>query len=426
MRGLTALMALVLAVLGLAAAAAAAPSDPLRDRGQALIAVLAGRAPASANFTPGFLAKVPETQIAAIAGQLRQQLGEPRNIASLKAEGAHQAALEIAYDRGRATMRMVLEPTPPHRIAGLLITDSRLDGDSFDALKAEFGKLSGSAGFAVARLGPGAPAVLASLDPGKPLAIGSAFKLYVLAELVRATKERSRRWDEVVPLTARSLPSGILQDWPTDAPVTLHTLASLMISRSDNTATDRLIDVLGRGRIEAVQALAGHSEPGRNAPFLKTAELFLLKGTGGKALLERWTAGDATARRALLADLVKIDRTRFDYGTFTGPPRAIDTAEWFASPDDLVRVLDWIRVNDAGPARAILAINPGIGFAPGEYRYLGFKGGSEPGVINLSFLVQSKSGQWFAVSGSWNDPKAAVDEARFVALMSRAVALAAR
>ena len=55
--------------------------------------------------------------------------------------------------------------------------------------------------------------------------------------------------------------------------------------------------------------------------------------------------------------------------------------------------------------------------------YVGFKGGSEPGVINLTWLVRSRAGAWHAVTGSWNDPQAPVDEARFAALMQRSLQL---
>ncbi len=51
------------------------------------------------------------------------------------------------------------------------------------------------------------------------------------------------------------------------------------------------------------------------------------------------------------------------------------------------------------------------------------KGGSETGVMNMTFLVQSKGGQWHAVSGGWNNAEAALDKGKFVGLMSRAVAL---
>lgn len=47
-------------------------------------------------------------------------------------------------------------------------------------------------------------------------------------------------------LGEKSLPGGILQNWPKGAPLTLHTLAGLMISQSDNTAADTLLEILGR------------------------------------------------------------------------------------------------------------------------------------------------------------------------------------
>src|SRR5690606_39753601 len=43
-----------------------------------------------------------------------------------------------------------------------------------------------------------------------------------------------------------SLPTGILQEWPVGTPMTIQSLATLMISISDNTATDVLLRVAGR------------------------------------------------------------------------------------------------------------------------------------------------------------------------------------
>lgn len=406
---------------------AAAPADAVTVRARALIPFLNGKAAAASHFAPSFLAEIPAAKIAALAARLRTDLGVARHVASARPENENAGTVAFVYDRGVVTMRIVIASGAPRLITGLLVTNSRRDGDTFAKLEADFSALPGKTGFSIARLGGAKPEVMTERHGDAALAIGSGFKLYVLAELTRAIGAGERQWSDVVPLMSRSLASGILQDWPVDAPVSLHTLAALMISRSDNTATDRLIDLLGRARVEAVQALAGHSDPARNQPFLTTGELFLLKGTGGKVLLQRWIAGDTTARRALLAELAMVDRARFDYGSFSGPPVAIETAEWFATPNDLVRALDWIRTSDLGTARAILAINPGIGTAAAaDYFYLGFKGGSEVGVVNMSFLVQAKGGAWYAVTGSWNDPENVVDEDRFVGLMSRAVALAAK
>ena len=102
----------------------------------------------------------------------------------------------------------------------------------------------------------------------------------------------------------------------------------------------------------------------------------------------------------------------------------IDLVEWFASAADLVRTMDWLRRHGDEATRAILAINPGVGPAvTGDLAYAGYKGGSEPGVLNLSWLVHNRAGAWLVVTGSWNNSAATVEETRFLGLMSRAVQL---
>jgi hypothetical protein len=91
--------------------------------------------------------------------------------------------------------------------------------------------------------------------------------------------------------------------------------------------------------------------------------------------------------------------------------------------------MDWLRINTANNpnARAILSRNPGIGpDGAAHWRYVGFKGGSEPGVITLNYLVETRSGEWLAVTGNWHNPKAAVSTLTFAALMNRALLLAAQ
>jgi hypothetical protein len=101
-------------------------------------------------------------------------------------------------------------------------------------------------------------------------------------------------------------------------------------------------------------------------------------------------------------------------------PNAIETIEWFASPKDTALLLNNLRRLDNQTARDIMAVNSGIGpAAAAKWRYLGYKGGSEPGVISMSFLAQSKAGQWYAISGSWNNPAKEVDNNAFAALMTR-------
>ena len=222
---------------------------------------------------------------------------------------------------------------------------------------------------------------------------------------------------------APSLPSGLVQDWPKGSPITLHSLAALMISRSDNSATDTLLGVLGRDKIERLLPELGVRAPERNRPFLSTRDAFALK-LGDRALLERWKAAGEAGRRALLPELERVDAATLDPARLGGRPAEIATVEWFASPDDLVRTLDWLRRSGDRTALDLLAINPGLGQALArDFGYFGFKGGSEPGVVNLSFLLKTRSGRWIAVSATWNNGAGAIDEPRFVALTSRLLSL---
>jgi len=57
-----------------------------------------------------------------------------------------------------------------------------------------------------------------------------------------------------------------------------------------------------------------------------------------------------------------------------------------------------------------LTTNPGIPFDTAAFPYVAYKGGSEPGVLHLSWLVHSASGARYFVSLGFNDPTAPIDE----------------
>jgi len=292
------------------------------------------------------------------------------------------------------------------------------------ALFGEIVGLPGEVSLIAARLEEGGPANFLTEKADRPLAIGSSFKLFVLAELVREVKAGERRWSDVVPLGAPSLPSGLLHQWPKGSPITLHSLAALMISRSDNSAADTLLAVLGRDKVEAILPAIGIAAAALDRPFLSTREAFILK-FGDPALIRRWKAADAAGRRALLdGELAAVEAGKLDPARFTGRPIAIREAEWFASPADLVRTLDWLRRSGDSTALELLAINPGLDPALArDFAYFGFKGGSEPGVLSMNFLLRNREGRWLGVSAVWNNETGPLDEPKFAALMSRLVAL---
>lgn len=416
------MLALLATLLAFPVSARQAPSPPLQARADEMVDFLNGEPVPEGFFTHAFLAEIPATRIVALAGQLRAQNGDVTNIA-ITPSGPTAGTITVEYERAVATVQLVLEPAAPHRVNGLLVSNIVMRDDSFAAIAADIAALPGKAAFTVARLGPEGPVAIAGHEADRALGVGSSFKLYVLAEAARQIAAGERRWADVVPLGSASRPSGITQNWPDGVPMTLHALAALMISISDNTATDTLMETLGRDRIDAMAATAGHARAHEAAPLLTTREFFALKLDENADLRARWSAADPAGRRALLSEeRERLTLPPMRMSDFAGVPVAIGEVEWFASPADMARLLDWLRVNGGEDALAIMAIDHGAPPAvAADWRYLGFKGGSEAGVIALNYLAEDRDGNWFAVSGSWNDPAAAVDEARFQALMIRAL-----
>ena len=405
-----------------AAEGEAASAELLRSRAAEPLEALAGRSDVNGVFTPSFLEAVPPAQLSAISAQLVSQFGTLQSVERVEPTGAHSARVSFRFEKAIGVGMMDLEPTKPHLVAGLQL--SRFDpiDDSAEKIRADLASLPGAVSVWFGSLD--GKQVHFEHNPDASLAIGSAFKLYVLSALTRQIGEGKLQWDTVVPLTRKSFPSGMMQDWPQGAPVTVQTLASLMISISDNTATDQLIEIVGRGAVEDEMQRSGHASAKANLPFLNTFELFALKGD--QELAARYLAADQAGKRAVLVQLAEQsgnDPNRIAPPTFA-TPTAIDTLEWFASSQDLRKILQQIVDQNDPAAMAIMAISPSMGTeARGQWNYTGFKGGSEPGVLNLTWLVQDKNGTHRVLVMTTNNPDAVIAHPPFELLSQRVLAL---
>ena len=401
----------------------AAPMTLLESRAADVVAAMRGEAVYGDVFADSFTAQVAEGQFLAIKEQMEAQFGPMIGVDSVTASSETGGSMAIRFQRGIARATIQLQPADPHKVAGLLITGVEPIDDSAEKVLSDFRALPGEASLLVTRLGDADPVL--AMQPDRQFAIGSAFKLYVLSALAQAVAEGEMAWDDVVPLSVASYPSGQMQDWPQGAPVTLHTLATLMISISDNTATDQLMAVLGRDRIEAEVAAAGHSDPQATLPFMTTREMFVLK-SGDADAVAAYRAADTATRRTMLAGLADTDRSiNAIMSAFSGGPNAIDL-EWFASANDIARVMQRIAALDDDTALGVLGVSPSIqASARQQWDYVGYKGGSEPGVLNVSWLMRDDAGDWWVTVMSWNDEEAALDQQRLEMLSMRALALAA-
>jgi beta-lactamase class A len=253
---------------------------------------------------------------------------------------------------------------------------------------------------------------IAGLNPDLSLATGSIFKLYVLAALAQEIMDGNRSWDDQLAIKNehKSLPSGEMHLERPGRQFPLRTYAEKMISISDNTATDHLLYELGRASVEATQSRAGHAKPALNIPFLATREFFILKLLASQADRDRYLAAEPAERRRILdEELQTIDVFEvFQQDIRWTEPMFIDQIEWFMSALDACEVMRHLRevseTAEAAPVAAILSQNPGASFDPERWIYTGFKGGSEPGVLSFTWLLQREDGRWFVLSLGLNDP----------------------
>ena len=409
--------------------AQARDSTPVERRAAQIVAAInGGPFDIDTLFAPTFLAQLPSTRIHQLFAQLATQFGAIDSVTPT-ASGTHtatNAVFQLALHKGYSMpMTVNIAATPPGRVDGLLFGTPSKSAATLDDLVREFAALPGHVSFLAARVAGSSIVPIAGLDTSSSRAIGSAFKLYILAELVREIEAGTRHWKDVVLLddASRSLPSGALHAWPSGTPMTVQTLATLMISQSDNTAADRLLHVLGRERVENNQAAAGNAHAARNMPFLTTREMFALKSPASSGLLTQYLSGTMSTRRAVVAEIDKKPYTDIA-PDFSRGPVAIDSVEWFASPSDLTHTMIWLRNHsangEAAAARGVLAVNPGINWPGTMWSYVGFKGGSEPGVLDLTFLLRRADGNWFVLTATWNNAEKAVDEGMFLALVKRA------
>ncbi|MBD8677344.1 serine hydrolase [Sphingomonas sp. CFBP 13720] len=410
-------------------------SPELQQRVREVVTLLGGSGDYDATFSTGFRTALLKATFDGMTAQIVAQLGKPTGVESITADGPWAARLKIGFEHGILDAQIAIDSSAPHPVTMLRATGSEPRAaaeTTIDAIVATLATLPGRTNFTLARLGAGAPVRIAGRESATPLAIGSAFKLVILSELVRSIAAGERKWTDTVTLNGRPLPSGFYTQAAKGTAVPIRDLAERMISVSDNSATDILLFHLGRQKVEAMLPVVGMTDGARrNVPFLGTLEMFKLKGIDQGALGTRFLATPPGARRAFLdgpvaaAPIAAIPATLFQ----DGKPIHIADIEWFASADDLVRTMDWLRRAGDGPGgtelRAILSKNPGLPAPAAKWDYAGYKGGSEPGVLNMTFVLRAKDSQWYALSAGWNDPDRSVDTLRFTGLMTRTLELAA-
>lgn len=391
-------MRTIMPALTLAALLAGPPAIAQQQPDErAVIETLLGPAAVTAEmFHPRFLEAVPIGEVRTLLQGVRETIGAPVTIADrgnghfLVTTASHDLPVQLALaPDGRITTLFLKNPLPLD-----LTLEAALSG---------FGTVAAEHAYLITRNG----VVVAARAAAEPLAVGSAFKLGILAVLVDQITAGARSWSDVVTLEARqvSLPTGLLQAFPPGSPLTLHTLAALMISRSDNTATDLLLDVVGRDAVAA--------RLGRDGPVLSTREFFVLKAD--QRLREQYlAAADAADRQAVLALAGRQPLPAA--GAIEAPHQP--GIEWYVPLETLCGLIEEVGT------LPLAGINPGLA-DPAAWADIAYKGGSEIGVLNFTTRLESAAGDVYCVAATWNADEA-IDEATATALYGQVLRVLAR
>lgn len=398
------------------------------------------------RFAASFLAKVPATRLERVVHEWRrdelgagpvelvqvEETSAESLIAFVKGVSGRHSQVRLAVDEQGLISGLVFAPAIGFR-PGLVETWARFD----DQLSALPGRKAFGA-YEVSAWGGGTSdrpsfAPVHTFNDREPLSIGSTFKLYVLGALAERILEGQGSWDEEIEILddLKSLPSGQMQLEQEGVAYPARRFAELMISISDNTATDHLMRRIGRERVE--QYMSGlHSEPGHNLPMLTTMEFFRIKLSPDRnTLAEQFAKADERGRRAMLEPDGAVSRgtPSLTAAAIWRAPFEIERIGWFASSWDLARVMvDLHRLcqkEGMEPLQRTLRLNPGLAFDPRSWRSLAYKGGSEPGVLNMTWLLERHDGRLFVLTVTWNDPSRPVDTRRLTEIVGAAAGLLA-
>ena len=366
-----------------------------------------------AHFDATFLGKVsPAT--------LNQVLKGTPKVAVVSIEASQADSLVTIVSAGGTQLQVTLDVDAQGLISGLLIAPAPLPAPTtWEGVDAALRSVAPEVHLLVANVTNGSLQPVHSIDPATAAPLGSMFKLYVLDALGDAVASGKVTWNQPLTITAqlKSLPSGELQTKPDGTQISVQDVATKMISISDNTAADMLIDLVGRPAVEAALTATGMADPSRSRPFLTTREMFGLKLDQWPTLAKQYIAADAAARRNLLASSVDPaplpDLAQAEAWT---TPRDIDSIEWFASANDISRVYASLvalaRQPGLSPIAQVLSLNDGgLRLEPAEWKTTWFKGGSEPGVLTLAYLATTQAGQSYVVVALAENPSKPIDEA---------------
>ncbi|WP_278314641.1 serine hydrolase [Lolliginicoccus levis] len=358
------------------------------------------------HFTEDFLANVS-------ADELNDTLEQFGGFATESIAADQPNELVIVASANEERLDIALSVNEAGEIAGLTISPAAAEMPdppaSWDELDERLDAIAPEGAFLAARMDEdGSCAAVHERAATETVPIASVFKVFVLDAVARALDEGSISPETTMTVqdATKSWPTGVLQDEADGTPVTVTEATELMMALSDNTATDLLIDLVGRDAVEESFArITG--ETGSNAPLLTTREMFILKAVDYPELADEYAALDGTTAKQgfIEGTLASTPLPPLSEAADWTTPRHVDEIEWFASLDDVCNAYAALAEHDEPLIEGAISRNDGgIRLDPQVWPTVWFKGGSEPGVLALSYRAVDSDGQAVFVALVSRDP----------------------
>jgi beta-lactamase class A len=377
----------------------------------------------ASHFDASFLGEISAAQINAVLAKLPAARGSlvgllaeaPSSLIAIASFGTQRENVSLSVDGSGLIDGLRLGPTA--------------SVSSWSEIDTTMAALAPNVSFLAARVSKGSCQPIHQLAASTPRPLASEFKLFVLGALANQVATGQVRWSQELTVenqlrsSGNPVGSGSLQFSPAGTKVSVLEAATKMISISDNTAADMLINLVGRPAVEAqVQHWSSHS--GLDVPFLSTREMVLLHYVDYPMLANAYLNRAPSEREAFLGS--SVDPLSLNQVQGSTQPRDIDKIEWFGSPDDVCRAFVGLQrlshQSKLSPMASIFSVNKGgIGLDPTEWPAVWFKGGSEPGVLTLAFMATNNRGRTFVVSAMLSNATAALAPSATVTLLEAVI-----
>lgn len=348
----------------------------------------------NANFerhmNPYFLSKLPKEKLIGILKGFEKQEGPCVTI-----EKVDQNNFLYTTVKSQRAMQLYLDKN--QKIRGLWFGNATSFSDKLSIIIDELKKLPGKTSLSYIKNGK---TELLSYNADLALAVGSSSALYLLQLLDNKVRKTKLNWNSNIKLkqSNKGIPGGRLYSWPNGSPVTIQTLATMLMAYSDETASDHLFSLVRRKSLE--------QKSKKNRPYLSTLEYHKLRS-------EKTLKYKEQSLKEKRLSLKKIGKTPWEKMQFIDTPFEMDSIGWFFSTKELCKSIFDLR------KAPFASVNPGIAQRRG-WDFASFKMGRAPGVLQYTQLVRPKgSKDHYCVSITWNNPKGEIEPSKVDNLLSR-------